>query len=281
MKTKVFFLAALLVSFMVSLSAVAQSNSSAGAGQAAPIGQSGDTGREPLSPPARTDYWDGNDPNVVHLFTSPLTTREFVRRHIQPIRDRITELDQINQADAQRIKQIDARIQQSIQLASDRLNTADLHATDAAGRAQTAQAVATEASGHVAADERLVGSLGRYKSASQTEIRFRAGQTALSKQAKDALDQMAAPLKDQRNYIIEVQGFAPGQGQAAIAASQKIAGLVVRYLVLTHQIPMFRMHVVGMGSEPVAGDGASAKHITVGMVEVDLLKNELVNSAQP
>ncbi len=115
----------------------------------------------------------------------------------------------------------------------------------------------------------------------QTEIRFRAGQTVLSKAAKDALDGMAAPLKDQRSYIIEVRGFSPGRGQTAIASSQKIADSVMRYRVLNHQIPVYRIYVMSMGSSPVAGaDGTMAKHTTGGRVEVSLMKNDLVGSVQ-
>src|SRR5207253_2481746 len=80
----------------------------------------------------------------------------------------------------------------------------------------------------------------------QTEIRFRPGQTVLSKNAKAALDDMATPLKNQRGYIIEVQGFSSGRGTAAIQTSQKMADSVVRYLVLNHEIPVYRIYVVGM-----------------------------------
>jgi outer membrane protein OmpA-like peptidoglycan-associated protein len=107
------------------------------------------------------------------------------------------------------------------------------------------------------------------------------GQTVLSKAAKDALDEMAAPLKDQRSYIIEVRGFAPGHGQTAIANSQKMADSVVRYLVLSHQIPVYRIYAVSMGNAPAqGGDGTMAKNTTGGRVEVNLLKNDLVGSVQ-
>ncbi len=89
----------------------------------------------------------------------------------------------------------------------------------------------------LATDETVVGNLDQYKSGAQTEIRFRPGQTVLSKEAKDALDQMAAQLKNQRGYIIEVQGFSSGKGQAAIGNSRKMADSVVRYLVLNYEIP--------------------------------------------
>ena len=67
---------------------------------------------------------------------------------------------------------------------------------------------------------------------------------------------MAAPLKDQRSYIIEVHGFSSGRGQAAIGASQKMADSVVRYLVLNHQIPVYRIYVVSMGDAPAGGTAA-------------------------
>jgi len=87
---------------------------------------------------------------------------------------------------------------------------------------------------------------------------------------------MATPLKNQRGYIIEVQGFSSGRGQAAIATSQKMADSVVRYLVLNHEIPVYRIYVVGMGNAPSASDDASkTKHTSGGRVEVSLLKNDL------
>ena len=103
----------------------------------------------------------------------------------------------------------------------------------------------------------------------------------LSKASKDALDQMAAPLKDQRSYIIEVRGFAAGRGPAAIASSQKMADSVVRYLVLNHSIPVYRIYMLSMGNAPVTGaDGTMAKATSGGRVEISLMKNDLVGSVQ-
>jgi hypothetical protein len=99
---------------------------------------------------------------------------------------------------------------------------------------------------------------------------------ALSKSENDALDTMAAPLKDQRNYIIEVRWFLAGRGQAAIASSQKMTDSVLRYLVLTHQIPVYRIFTMSLGNEPVEGaNGTMAKSTSGGRVEVNLMKNDL------
>ena len=141
-----------------------------------------------------------------------------------------------------------------------------------------AQQTATQANTRLTTVEQVVGNIDQYKAATQTEIRFRPGQAVLSKNAKAALDDMATPLKDQRGYIVEVQGFSSGHGQAAIATSQKMADAVVRYLVLNHDIPVYRIYVVGMGNAPVQSanaDDAKTKRTSGGRVEVSLLKNDL------
>ena len=70
---------------------------------------------------------------------------------------------------------------------------------------------------------------------------------------------MAAPLKTQRNYVIEVRGYSPGQGHAAITNSQKMADSVVRYLVLNQQIPIHRIYMVGMGNGPADDRGKTCQ----------------------
>ena len=110
-----------------------------------------------------------------------------------------------------------------------RLRQADQHATDAGNRAQQANQTALQASNRLNTVEHVVGNIDQYQPATQTEIRFRSGQTTLSPRAKEALDDMTANLKDQKGYIIEVQGFSPaGSG---VQSSQAMANSVVRYLV--------------------------------------------------
>jgi outer membrane protein OmpA-like peptidoglycan-associated protein len=235
---------------------------------------------EPLPPQNPTDFWDGDEPNLVNLVTHPFANKKYVARMTRPIKDRLNELDEITTSNTAAIKDVDARAQHGIQLASEKSSMADQHASDAATKAQLAQTAATQASTRVSTAEQMVGNIDQYKGTAQTEIRFRPGQSALSKPAKDALDEMAAPLKDQRSYIIEVRGFSAGRGQAAIAASQKMADSVVRYLVLNHQVPVYRIYVVSMGNAPVDVEGTGAKHSSGGRVEINVLKNDLVSSAK-
>src|SRR5580698_4199334 len=129
------------------------------------------------------------------LLMHPFATKEYVRRHTEPIRDRLNELDEITASNQKMIRDVDARAQHGLQLASEKVNLADEHATDAANKAQTAQQTAATLNTRVSADETTVRNLDQYKSGAQTELHFRPGQTALSKEAKDALDQVAAQLK--------------------------------------------------------------------------------------
>jgi outer membrane protein OmpA-like peptidoglycan-associated protein len=241
---------------------------------------SSQSAREPLPSTTPKDFWDGDDPNFGNLIMHPFATKKYVQRKVAPIKDRINELDELTSENARSIKDVDTRAQQGLQMASEKSSLADQHATDAANKAQLAQTSATDATKRVSNAEQMVGNLDQYKGTAETEIRFRPGQSALSKSAKDALDQMAGPLKDQKSYIIEVRGFAPGHGQAAIASSRKMADSVVRYLVTEHQIPVYRIYVMSMGNAAVAAEGATAKRVSTGRVEVSIMKNDLVNTAQ-
>jgi outer membrane protein OmpA-like peptidoglycan-associated protein len=223
------------------------------------------TGKQPLQAPAREGFWGR---------INPFARKSYVKRQTQPIRDRVNELDELTAANSKEIKDTDERAQAGIKLASDKASLADQHATDAGNKAQAAQASAQQATTRIQTVETVVSNIDQYKASNQTEIRFRPGQTMLSKNAKDALDEMATAVKGQKGYIIEVQGFSSGKGQVAIQNSQKMAESVVRYFVLNHDIPVYRIYLVGMGNAPVQGE-ENAKHISGGRVEVSLLKNDL------
>jgi outer membrane protein OmpA-like peptidoglycan-associated protein len=243
-----------------------QNQASSATSQPAAVTTDSATGK-PLQPPAREGFWG-------HL--NPFARKKYVQRQTGPIRDRLNELDELTAANSKMIKDVDTRAQQGIQLASEKASEADQHAIDAGNKAQAAQQTATQANTRLSTVEQVVGNIDQYKATNQTEIRFRPGQSVLSQNAKAALDELATPLNGQRGYIIEVQGFSSGRGQAAIAVSKKMAESVVRYLVENREIPLYRIYVVGMGNAPVnTDDEKTAKRTTGGRVEISLLKNDL------
>jgi hypothetical protein len=72
-----------------------------------------------------------------------------------------------------------------------------------------------------------------------------------------------------------VQGFSPGAGSTAIENSREMAQMVVRYLVLNHDVPVYRIYTVGMGNAPSASDDGKLHRARGGRVEVNLMKNSL------
>jgi len=256
---------ALLLSVMLALPLLAQQSSTP---STPPATASTDTatGKAPLQPETREGFWGR---------VNPFARKKYVARQTEPIRDRVNELDELTSANSKAIKDVDARAQQGIQLASAKASEADQHAIDAGNKAQAAQQTAQQANTRLDTVQQVVTNIDQYQPTTQTEIRFKPGQTVLSQNAKAALDEMAAPLKSQHGYVVEVQGFSSGHGQVAIASSQKMAEAVVRYLALNHDIPIYRIYLVGMGNAPSAAGEAKPKRVAGGRVEVSLLKNNL------
>jgi outer membrane protein OmpA-like peptidoglycan-associated protein len=207
MKNRLFI--ALFLTAVLALPVVAQTTTTT-TDQAAPAATApattatpGATGKEPLQPDTHEGFWG-------HM--NPFARKKYVQRQVQPIQDRVNELDELTASNTKMIKDVDSRAQAGIQLASAKANEADQHAIDAGNKAQMAQQTATQANTRLSTVETVVGNIDQYKPTTQTEIRFRPGQSVLSKNAKTALDEMATPLKSQRGYIIEVQGLRQPKG---------------------------------------------------------------------
>ena len=227
---------------------------------------------QPLQPETHEGFWG-------HL--NPFARKKYVHRQMQPIRDRVNELDELTSANTKNIKDTDSRATEGIRLASAKASEADQHAVDAGNRAQQAQQLAQTTTTRLQSVEQTVTSLDQYQTMSDTEIRFRPGQNVLSTRAKQALDQLAEPLKNQRGYIVEVQGFSSGKGARAVENSQNMAAAVVRYLVINHDIPVYRIYTMGMGNAVVkTSDGSPAKRIRGGRVNVKLLHNSIADLSQ-
>ncbi|HEV8524679.1 MAG TPA: OmpA family protein [Terriglobales bacterium] len=222
--------------------------------------------REPLKYEQKEGFWGK---------INPFARKKYVQRQLDPVRGRVNELDELTEQNARMIKDVDSRATEGIRVATAKANEADMHAVDAGNRAQLAHQTASQASTRLQSVEQVVTNIDQFQPVSETEIRFRAGQATLSRKAKVALDDLATPLKDQKGYIIEVQGFSSGSGRTALENSQRMADSVVRYLVLEHEIPVYRIFVVGMGNTPVraSAEGERPQRIRGGKVEIALLKN--------
>ncbi|HYL91827.1 MAG TPA: OmpA family protein, partial [Alphaproteobacteria bacterium] len=241
---KRFHFASLMLAAALVIPAAAQTTSDQPAAQdnTTKDAQATSTGKQPLKYESHEGFWG-------HM--NPFARKKYTQKQLEPIRGRVNELDELTAKNSRMIADVDSRSTEGIRQAMGRANDADSHAIDAGNRANAANQTAQQATVRISSVEQTVTKLDQYQAVTQAEIRFRPGQNALSKPAKEALDGMAVALKDQRGYVIEVQGFSAGNGAVAIENSRALAQTVVRYLVLNHNIPVYRIYTVGMGNVPV------------------------------
>jgi len=215
---------------------------------------------KPLTTESKEGFWG-------HM--NPFARKKWVKRQVDPIKERDNELDQLQAKNANDIRDVDSRSQAGIRRAMDAASTADQHAQDAANRANSAQTLAGTASSRTEALNNTVGNLDQYSKVTSTAVPFAKGRTALGPKGKADLDDIATKLAGEKGYIVEVQGYS----RSGVQQSQAMADAVVRYLVTEHQVPVYRIYKTGMGRNTAKSeDGEKA---VVNGVQVTLLHNSL------
>jgi outer membrane protein OmpA-like peptidoglycan-associated protein len=215
---------------------------------------------KPLEEQSKEGFWG-------HM--NPFARKKWVNRQVDPVKDRVNELDQLQAKNANDIKDVDARSQAGIKNAMNAANTADQHAQDAANRANAANQMASNASTRTDSLGNTVGHLDQYQTVSSTAVKFASGRTTLGPTAKSDLDALATTLSSEKGYIIEVQGYS----KSGVQASQAMADAVVRYLVTEHQVPVYRIYKTGLGKD--TAKPADGEQAIVNGVRVTLLHNSL------
>jgi len=204
---------------------------------------------------------------------NPLARKKWVNRQVAPVKDRLNELDQLTAKNANDIKDVDSRAQAGIHQAQTTADAANQQAVQASTQAGQAQQLAQQANTQTSQLNSTVSNLDQYQQIADTELHFRSNQVTLNDKAKEALDQVAAQLQGQKGYIVEVQGYSTARGQAGIQKSQDMADAVVRYLVVDHQVPVYRIYRLAMGNAPREETTESGASGTV--VHVTLMHNSL------
>jgi len=225
---------------------------------------------QPLETKSNEGFWG-------HM--NPFARKKWVQRQVNPVKDRLNELDQLNAKNANDIKDVDSRAQAGIHKAQSTADAATQQATEANTKAGQAQQTAQQATTQTTQLNTTVSNLDQYQPVTETEIHFRSGQTALNAQAKAALDDIAIQLSGKQGYIVEVQGYARSAGQSGIQSSQQMANAVVRYLVTEHQVPIYRIHQLAMGNAKYESATGTASKGSI--VHVSLMQNSLASMSAP
>lgn len=205
-------------------------------------------------------------------------TKKYVRNQITPINNKIGELDEITANNSRDIKNVDGKAQEGIQAAGQ----ADEKAVAAGQSADQANQKAAHVATGLNGLQGTVENLDNFKPVSSTTVQFAVGKATLTKPDQQLLDEFAQKIGDQRHFIVQVEGHTDDTGPAAYNAqlSRRRADAVILYLAAKHNIPPFRIYVIGLGEHnPVAENTNSAGRAKNRRVDVQLMTNSLESTS--
>jgi len=212
------------------------------------------------------------------LLASGCATKKYVRNTAAPIQAKVDQVGEQTNRNGQsiedtrtQVKQVDEKAQSGIGAAQERASTADQHATAADQHAASADQHAGEAMNQAtqaasSADQanrgldslrQVVSNIDDYKLQSSVSVPFKFNQYALSPDARQDLDKLVDEVKSDKRFFIAVEGYTDNIGakQYNEALSQRRADTVVQYLVAKHDIPIYRIHMIGLGDEKPVEEG--------------------------
>jgi len=199
------------------------------------------------------------------LLAGGCATKKYVRNTTAPIQAKVDQVGEQTTQNSQQIqdtrnqvKQVDEKAQSGISAAQERAATADQHAatadqhaSEAMNKASQADQKADENNKNLASLRTVVANLDDYKLQSTVSVPFQFNRYMLSKDAQQDLDKLADNVKSDKRYFIAVEGYtdATGTKQYNETLSRQRANAVMEYLVGKHDIPVYRIHMIGLGEQ--------------------------------
>jgi outer membrane protein OmpA-like peptidoglycan-associated protein len=103
----------------------------------------------------------------------------------------------------------------------------------------------------------VVANIDDYKMQTSASVPFAFDKFALSASAKEDLDKLAGSLQADKHFVISVEGYTDATGDKAYneSLSRRRADAVVTYLVSKHDVPIYRIHMIGLGEEKPVDEG--------------------------
>ena len=127
----------------------------------------------------------------------------------------------------------------------------------------------------------VISEIDDYQLQTSITVPFRSAQYSLSAGAKADLDKLAGMVKSDKRFFIAVEGYTDKVGSVAYNEnlSRRRADSVVEYLVAKNEIPIYRIHMVGLGEQnPVAAGRNRAANARNRRVEVKVYSADQATS---
>ncbi|MGH9480419.1 MAG: OmpA family protein, partial [Terriglobales bacterium] len=218
---------------MLSLPLAAQDTQTTTAPQAAtqPASETA-TQKPPLTAPVKQGFWGR---------MNPFARKKYVQKQLSPIRDRVNELNGLSADNAKFISDVDANAKAGISAAGDQAQKANQLADSAQQQVQQDSDQASQLQQQVGSVNTKVQGVDQYQVSQAAQLHFKPGPTSLNASTQQQLDSFLQGLDNQKGYVVEVTAYSSRKGAAGIAASQQLANTVVRYMVLQHNVPLYRI----------------------------------------
>jgi OmpA-OmpF porin, OOP family len=194
---------------------------------------------------------------VGSLFIAGCATKNYVRNSIQPVNQKIDEVDKNSQSrDSSQVAEIN-KTNQAVDETDKRLSATDEVAKTADNTSKGAMSKSNQNAKDLNDLRNVVANIDDYKPAGQTVVHFAIAKDTLTKDEKAKLDEVATQVSSQARYFITVEGFTDQTGDKAFndQLSRARANQVISYLVGSHDIPIYRIHMVGLGDQKLIDEG--------------------------
>jgi OmpA-OmpF porin, OOP family len=204
------------------------------------------------------------------------TTKTYVRNQTTPLINKTNELDDMTAQNTKAIKDVDQRAQAGIADVQAKAAAADQKALAAGSDADKAQMAANTATQRVDTLTNTVVNLDNYHPVVQTAVHFGFNKDNLTKEAKDAIDQLAQSVSTTKGYIITVEGATDSVGGADYNydLSQRRANAVIQYLAAEKSIPAYKIYLIGLGKDkPVDSNKTREGRANNRRVDIRLMTN--------
>jgi OmpA-OmpF porin, OOP family len=203
-------------------------------------------------------------------------TKNYVRQQTTPLINKTNELDDMTAKNSRDIKDVDARAQAGIEQAENKAAEANQKALAAGQQATQAQTLADNATRRVDTLQTTVANLDNYRVVTQASVNFGFDKDNLSRDAKAALDNFASNVTSAKGYIITVEGGTDSTGPSDYnyELSQRRADSVIQYLASQHNIPAYKIYLIGLGKDkPVDSNKTREGRAKNRRVDVRLMTN--------
>ena len=204
------------------------------------------------------------------------SSKNYVRQQTTPLINKTNELDDMTAKNSRDIKDVDQRAQAGIQQVQAKAAEVDQKALAAGQQAGQAQTTANNAVHRVDTLQNTVANLDNYHVVTETAVHFAFNKDNLTKDAKEAIDQLAASVASTKGYIITVEGGCDSVGGADYnyELSQRRADAVIQYLASEKSIPAYKIYLIGLGKDkPVETNKTSAGRAKNRRVDIRLMTN--------